>query len=495
MTVQNNNQAQPSSDVAQALGWFLGVLVRQLFRLAWWLAHWCAATILWVALAYHVVTIGAPWVSWVPGVLWLLAGLAMWWLTTRAGALVWRRRLAHLFPLIDMVWLVNGKWRPASRVMADDLSKAEIASARALYKRWPRAALGVNLATQDVDGKIIAPPVMRISSTARGLALEITPLMGQSFRDFVDRADLLARALEHANLDVKPAANGINVLITLVDRDPLAEPIQVVPDQLSLDPDKMVVRLGVDEGGEPVDIKFSGHSGLVVGGVPGAGKTAASMVLTLPLLMSPLARVHVADAKGGGDWTWAESRAATYIKGDDDLTPILELLRDLQQQMRERLANVPIGQLSNFWARPRTPDEPFQLLVLDECQSLFDVSGERDKDRKADQLEITAIVADLIKKGRSAGFFVMLLTQKPTSESLPTKIRDNAGLRVCFRVTTFEAEKAVLGVAPDDCTVRATDIPASLVGVGVVADDRGTRKRFRALYCPEDLAAEAVSEA
>ena len=495
MSVQNSKQQQ-SSDMAQALGWFAGVVLRQIARLVWWLAHWCAATVLWVALVYDTITTGAPGSSgftWVHGVLWLGAGFGMWWLTTSEGELVWRRRLAHFFPLVDLTWLVHGKWRLASRVMSDDLTKAEVSAARVLYKRWPDAALGVGLATQDSDGKVIAPPIMWISSAVKGLVLEITPLVGQSYQDFVERTDVLARALEHANLEVTPARNGINALLTLVARDPLAQTIEVTPDQLPLDPDKMVVRLGVDESGDSVDIKFSGSSGMVVGGVPGGGKSAAATVLTLPLLMSPLARVHIVDGKGGQDWAWAVPKAATYINDDVDLAPTLELLRSLQQQMRERLSNVASGQPSNFWARSRSESEPFEVLVIDECQSYFDVSGERDKDRKAALLEVTAIVADLVKKGRSAGFFVVLLTQKPTSESLPTKIRDNCGLRVCFRVTTSEAERAVLGTPPDDCLTRATDIPGSLVGVGVVADDRGGRKRFRALYLPEDLAMKAVN--
>lgn len=477
----------------------LGVVIDAIFSAAWGIVRFvfcnCLATAL--LIGYLVAVFTAPRFS--PAALILPVagvglGVLMWWGLGRLGAYRLRSGLSHAFPIIDVWGRLQGFNTTYKQVASPQLSATDYDRGRDVFKAWPSRAYAQNLARTDNKGDIIAPPIVSVYPVNRGVAFEIVPLASQSVDDFLDRPSALEQAFQHHPVEVTRSASGLHVVATMIDRDPLAQTIEVTPDELVLDPAKMIVRLGVDDDGAPVNVKFSGSSGLVIGGLPGGGKTAASIVLTLPLVMSPLARVHIVDAKGGVDWTWAEPKAASYIAGDDDLTPILELLRDLQSRMRERLASVPAGQPSNFWAREPNENEPFELLVLDECQSLFDISGERDKARKDDLLEITSIVADLVKKGRSAGFFTILLTQKPTSESLPTKIRDNCGLRICFRVATGEAEKAVLGVAPDDCTVRATDIPASLVGVGVVADDRGGRKRFRAFWLPEDLAAEAVAK-
>lgn len=494
----NNNypvrQSQSSSYVAQAISWTIGAILRMLWRLLKWVVPWAGATVIWLAFAFYALDIGAPWTSWILGVVWLVAGVAVYVVTTRMGAHVWRRSLVPWFPLVDLAWLVHGRWRLASKVMADDLDWEDRRFARSIFKHWPGDALGVGLATRGADGKIIAPPIMRISNSPKGLVLEVSPLLGQSVNDFIDRTDVLARALGSPLLQVSPAANGLNAKIVLVDRDPLNKVFEVTPDELTLNPEKMSVCLGTDENGDLVNIKLAGHSGLVIGGVPGSGKTAALTTLILPLLLSDLAQVHVFDGKGGLDLAWVKPRAATFVNDDKDLGAVVEKFRAIQSAMQHRLSSVPEGQPSNFWNRDRTSAEPLITVVVDEAQTYLDSMGEPDKTRKTQLIEISAILTDLVKRGRSAGVVVILLTQKPTSDSLPTRIRDNCSLRVCFRVTTAEAEKAVLGVAPDDCDVRATSIAAAQVGVGVVADDRGGRRLFRALYCPENLAAEAVAK-
>lgn len=40
-------------------------------------------------------------------------------------------------------------------------------------------------------------------------------------------------------------------------------------------------------------------------------------------------------------------------------------------------------------------------------------------------------------------------TQKPTTDCLPSQLRDNCGARICFQISTPEAARAVLGNLPD----------------------------------------------
>lgn len=477
----------------------LGVVIDAIFSAAWGLVKFvfcnCLATSL--LIGYLVAVFTAPKFNPVALVLPVVGvglGVLMWWGLGRLGAYRLRSGLSHVFPLIDVWGRLQGFNTTYKQVASSQLSATDYDRGREVFKAWPNRAYAQNLARVNSKGEIVAPPIVSVYPVNRGVAFEIVPLASQSVDDFLDRPSALEQAFQHHPVEVTRSASGLHVVATMIDRDPLTQTIEVSPDQLSLDPLSMSVRLGVDENGQPVNVAFSGHSGLVIGGTPGSGKSAAATVLTLPLLLSPLAKVHVIDLKGGADWLWAKPAAASFVNDDENLVAIVELLHSIQADMRARLSNVPVGQSSNFWARPRTPEEPFVLLVLDEVQALFDTTGVPDKERKALMLEAASITADIIKRGRSAGFCVLMATQKPTSDSLPTRIRDNASLRVCFRVLTAEAERAVLGTIPDNCTVFATDIPISLVGVGVASDDRGGRKRFRALYCPENLAAEAVRE-
>lgn len=76
----------------------------------------------------------------------------------------------------------------------------------------------------------------------------------------------------------------------------------------------------------------------------------------------------------------------------------------------------------------------------------------------------------LIQQGRSAGIIVVLTTQKPTSESIPTIIRDNCGLRVAFKVRKKEAATAILGDI--DAEADPVQIPAGTPGRFVIEDEK-----------------------
>ena len=86
------------------------------------------------------------------------------------------------------------------------------------------------------------------------------------------------------------------------------------------------------------------------------------------------------------------------------------------------------------------------------------------------------------------------LTQKPTTDSLPGALRDNCGMRVCFRVTTVEAARAVLGTMPEGAP-SPVDIPPARRGGAVIGLEDGTTAMCRFAYIPEELAYESLQTA
>jgi DNA segregation ATPase FtsK/SpoIIIE, S-DNA-T family len=55
-----------------------------------------------------------------------------------------------------------------------------------------------------------------------------------------------------------------------------------------------------------------------------------------------------------------------------------------------------------------------------------------------------AIITDIARRGRAAGFRLVYATQYPTNETLKSQVRQNIGARVCFRLETSAASLAVL---------------------------------------------------
>ncbi|SKD71450.1 hypothetical protein [Mycobacteroides abscessus] len=139
---------------------------------------------------------------------------------------------------------------------------------------------------------------------------------------------------------------------------------------------------------------------------------------------------------------------------------------------------------SNFWNLTQSQREQLGVkpvfLVLDECQTWLDISG-MDKEEKGVADEVRKLVRTLIQKGRSSGIVTVLTTQKPDATSIPTVIRDNSALKICFRVSTPEQAITVLGRqapgAPDP-----TEIRMSTKGRGVMETEGHGIVLFQAGY-------------
>ena len=251
------------------------------------------------------------------------------------------------------------------------------------------------------------------------------------------------------------------------------------------------VTIGRLADGNPATITFMDTSGVVVGGTPGSGKTAGMMVIVLALYLSGCCRIHVIDGKGGDDWAWFEPYADTFIR--DDIDRVHDALLRLDSEMKVRIASMRRRYgASNYWnIRPDTRP-PLEVIIIDECQTYFDtknvLGGKPVKDKAA---EITAAATDIVKKGRSGGYLLFAITQKPTVDSLPSALRDNCENRICFRVKTPEAARAVLGDMPDD-SPSPTDIPASRRGGAVIGLDDGRTEMCRFAYVNEDDAERAL---
>ncbi|AQY20406.1 hypothetical protein T261_04142 [Streptomyces lydicus] len=119
------------------------------------------------------------------------------------------------------------------------------------------------------------------------------------------------------------------------------------------------------------------------------------------------------------------------------------------------------------------PHWPLTVLIIDEAHTYFREhkgSDKKTKDLAALAQENTRLVEDLVKKGRSVGIVVILLTQKGTGDALPTSIRDVCPVALSFAQKTIEAAVAGLGDDirnwPDYSPVALLD-PA-YVGVAVM---------------------------
>lgn len=273
--------------------------------------------------------------------------------------------------------------------------------------------------------------------------------------------------------------------------DALDEPF-LIDEPAELNVEKMSVECARNVDGSLFALEFADNAAMVVAGMPGSGKTAGISSFLLPMALNDNVELSIIDGKGGTDWTSYAPVARRYISlaESDDFDTALLMLRNLKDEMGQRFQTQQslLGQ-SNFWNATASEREKaglkFKLLVIDECQEIF-MPSDGSKEAKARAQEMTTLITTIVKRGRSAGCFVILITQKTTTDAIPSSIRDNSGLKVAFRLETAESERAVLGSAPEDpAAARATAIPRSRPGGAVLVTDTGAREMVRFAYMTE----------
>ena len=240
------------------------------------------------------------------------------------------------------------------------------------------------------------------------------------------------------------------------------------------------VPVGVDEQGEPVAIELVERN-ILLGGEPGAGKSAALSVLLAAGALDPNARLWLLDGKLVELAAWAP--VAQRVAGPDG-EQALELLRELRAEMDERYREL----LARGLRKIRREDGlPLHLVVCDELAFYLTLP---DKDQRK---EFAELLRDLVARGRAAGVIVCAATQKPGTDTVPGSLRDLFGFRLAMRCTTPQASDTILGQGWASNGADASEIPGAQRGVGYLLAEGERPVRMRGYYLDDD-AVTAIAE-
>lgn len=232
---------------------------------------------------------------------------------------------------------------------------------------------------------------------------------------------------------------------------------------------------GFDPRGNLVEITLM-YSNLLVGGIPGSGKTSCALAIVLGVALDPTAELWIYELKGSGDLDSVKPVCHRYVSGDDDedLEAALGGMRSgiAEYQRRAKFikslpaSEVPEGRKVTRALAEKYPEQQLgpRVIVVDEVQELFTHAEYKD--------EAAALATRLIKKGRAYGIILILLTQNPDAPSLPTGVSSSVGTRLCLAVMDWRANNNVLGTGAYDRGMRATDISVDEQGTGILARGR-----------------------
>lgn len=214
-----------------------------------------------------------------------------------------------------------------------------------------------------------------------------------------------------------------------------------------------------------VDISPTVH--MLVAANSGAGKTALIRTLLLQcMLMKCIEDIYIFDFKQEfSSWKFMNN----YIISDN--TSALLTLDELVKLMSER--EQLIAELSyksnRTGANFRTFDLKMIIIVIDEVAAWI-ASMTDTKQRKYAQ----ELINQLIFKGRSSGFYLILSTQQPNAQVISTAIRDNLLTRILLMKGQTSKELINMIFTDTDSIVQTRDAFSGYVFI----DSAGTRPIF-----------------
>ncbi|MEU6279493.1 FtsK/SpoIIIE domain-containing protein [Streptomyces sp. NPDC047028] len=256
---------------------------------------------------------------------------------------------------------------------------------------------------------------------------------------------------------------------------------------------------GFDPRGNLIEITLM-YSNLLVGGIPGSGKTSCALAIVLGVALDPTAELWIYELKGSGDLDAVKPICHRYVSGDEDedLEAALTGMRSGIAEYQRRAAfirglpasEVPEGRKVTRALAEKYPEQNLgpRVIVIDEVQELFTHADYKD--------EAAALATRLIKKARAYGIILILLTQNPDAPSLPTSVSSSVGTRLCLAVMDWRANNNVLGTSAYERGLRATDISIDEQGTGILARGREgmtVRAAFIKQTEAEDIAKRALA--
>jgi hypothetical protein len=337
--------------------------------------------------------------------------------------------------------------------------------------QWRRRVL---IAVATVGGAAFTgrmPNVIAVKRVGAGARVSLR-LEGGTHSGHLDDASAgLATALSVGEVRVdRDRANAALVTLTVVQRDPLSGPAEPWPWRERAATDAWgEVPIGIDEDGETVTMMLAGRH-VLVGGEPGAGKSGALAELMTAAALDPTVRLWLLDPKLVELGAW--SGCAHRFVGPD-IGSAIEVLGELRVEMDQRF--------EWLWAQGKRKVEQgdglgLHVVALDEL-ALYSAYPDR---KLADAFNIA--LRDIVARGRAAGIVVLAATQKPSTEILPSSLRDLFGVRWAMRCTTKAASDTILGGGWATERVAASSIDAAGRGVGFLLYDTGGPRRLRTYW-------------
>jgi S-DNA-T family DNA segregation ATPase FtsK/SpoIIIE len=196
--------------------------------------------------------------------------------------------------------------------------------------------------------------------------------------------------------------------------------------------------LGFDKRGSLILATISDYS-LLVGGTTRSGKGMAIANILVGAMLDPRIRVRLFDGKGTGEYVGIASSLDTFVRRNPER--LLQFLRVLAAELERRTEILVDLGVSKATEELLEQLGGIELVIVDELAT-YTVKGGLNGQHAE---EITELLAQLAAVGAAAGIVLVLATQSPKVDVVPSRLRGNCSGRWAMRVESATASNTILG--------------------------------------------------
>lgn len=191
------------------------------------------------------------------------------------------------------------------------------------------------------------------------------------------------------------------------------------------------------------------HPHAFILGQSGSGKSVLmhNIISSLILKYAPEdLQLYLLDFKTGGvefDRYRNVKHSKALLVDNSDIQITLEILRDIQNQMKERgklFRKEGVSKISEYNKIHENDRLPSVVIIADECHVMF--PSRNEKDRRIYN-EISEIMSYIAKEGRSQGVHLVLATQNLDGADIPNDIIKNVTDHYLLKCAVSDSEKMV----------------------------------------------------
>ncbi len=228
-----------------------------------------------------------------------------------------------------------------------------------------------------------------------------------------------------------------------------------------------------DETGRPACLDFSDQVGIILAGEPGAGKSVGlANIVAHGALSYRDCRLTLIDGALVELGIWREC-ADEFIGPDiNHAIAVIEAQQQAITDCCEMLLDTGRRKIV------KADGEPVNLTVIDELAYYSATVG-----TKAEREKFNTTLRDCSARGRKCAYRYVIATQRPSTDIVPSSLRDLFGYRWAFRCATDDSSDVVLGRGAAKTGYTAAGIADDARGVGLLrAEGKRIPRRVKAAY-------------